>query len=356
MVAPARLATIEPIVQDRLDRAGAPGAAVAITIDGEPWTAGIGHADLERTVPMPADALFSAYSVTKTVVAAMTMRLVDERALGLDDPVQKYLPELQIATPVGIRQLLNHTGGMPDYGGLAAYHEAVRAHPDQPWTKEEFLANTLGEDLLFMPGHGWRYSNIGYLLLRLVLEREVGLRFPPLVRHVVAGPLDMPGLRGIDALADAAALTPGYSTYLSGGETLENVVTRYHPGWVAHGLVSSTALDLARFLDGLLAGKLFFDTALVDEMLLEAPVDERHPWMVKPAYGLGLMLDPASPYGTVAGHTGGGPGYATAAYHFPDVSGHKVTIVALVNRDGGDTGSEIVFTLANHLAKALPGG
>ena len=65
------------------------------------------------------------------------------------------------------------------------------------------------------------------------------------------------------------------------------------------------------------------------------------------------QTDPASPYGTVAGHTGGGPGFATAAYRFPDVGGHTVTIVALVNRDGGDTATGIAFTLAAHLAARL---
>jgi hypothetical protein len=75
--------------------------------------------------------------------------------------------------------------------------------------------------------------------------------------------------------------------------------------------------------------------------------------MVKPAYGLGLMIDPASPYGTVAGHTGGGPGFATAAYRFPNVNGHTVTIAALVNRDGGDAATGIAFILAAHLATVL---
>lgn len=356
MPARASLAELEPLVQERLAAAGAPGAAIAIAIDGEATTAGFGHADLDRTVPMPADAVCSAYSITKTILAAMVMRLVDEKALGLDDPVQKYLPGLPVATPVGIRQLLNHTGGMPDYGGLAAYHEAVRAHPGEPWSEAEFLANTLGDELLFMPGHGWRYSNIGYLLLRLMLEREVGLRFAPLVRHVVAGPLGLNALRGVASLADMAGVAPGYSSYLAADETLAEVTRLYHPGWVAHGLVVSTAIDLARFLDGLLAGTLFFDQSLVGEMLLEAPVDETHRWMVKPAYGLGLMIDPASRFGTVAGHTGGGPGFSTAAYRFPDLAGHAVTIVALVNRDGGDTGTDIVFTLANHLAETLAGG
>ncbi|HYI25654.1 MAG TPA: serine hydrolase domain-containing protein [Thermomicrobiales bacterium] len=350
----ASLIAIGSLVQQRLDAAGAPGAAVAVTIDGEPWSAGIGHADLDRTAPMPVDALASAYSITKTAIAALALRLVDEKAIGLDDPIQKYLADLPFSTPVSIRQVLNHTGGIPDYGGMREYHDAVRANPGKPWSSAEFLRRTIGDELLYMPGHGWRYSNIGYLLLRLILEQETGLLFPGLVRHMVAMPLDLKTMRAMVSLRETGVLTAGYSTYLSPDSPPENVVPQYHPGWVSHGTVAATALDLARFLNGLLAGALFTDPALVEEMLLEAPVEEDHPWMVKPAYGLGLMIDPGSPYGTVAGHTGGGPGFATAAYRFPDIAGKPVTIVALVNRDGGDTGTDIVFSIAAHLAAHRP--
>jgi D-alanyl-D-alanine carboxypeptidase len=87
-------------------------------------------------------------------------------------------------------------------------------------------------------------------------------------------------------------------------------------------------------------------------MLTPVAVGTTHPWMKEPSYGLGLMLDPANRYGVVAGHTGGGPGYSTAAYYFPEVSGHRVTSVALVNRDGGDLATQIAFSMADGIAGA----
>jgi len=230
MTALATPTGIEPIVQERLDAVEAPGAAVAITIDGEPWSAGIGHSDLDRAVPMPAHALASAYSITKSVIAALVMRLVDEHAIGLDDPIGKYLPDLPFSTPVSIRQVLNHTGGIPDYGGMREYHEAVRAHPGKPWTPAEFLRRTLGPDLLFMPGHGWRYSNIGYLILRMILEQETGVSFRALVRHIVATPLHLDTLQGLTTIREAASLTAGYSTYLLPDAPPQDIVPVYHPG------------------------------------------------------------------------------------------------------------------------------
>jgi D-alanyl-D-alanine carboxypeptidase len=139
---------------------------------------------------------------------------------------------------------------------------------------------------------------------------------------------------------------------LSPEDELEDITRRYAPGWVAHGLAGATAPETARFLEMLFAGSLF-DPTLLGDMLTGAPVAEQHPWMVKPSYGLGLMMDPGNRFGIVAGHTGGGPGYSTAAYHFPDLNGHRVTCVALVNRDGGDLATSIVFSIAAALADHL---
>ena len=78
-----------------------------------------------------------------------------------------------------------------------------------------------------------------------------------------------------------------------------------------------------------------------------------HPLVTRPAYGLGLMIDLGSPYGQVAGHAGGGPGYSTAAFHFPDVAGRRLTSVALANRDHPDLGLAIAFALATAYADRI---
>lgn len=83
------------------------------------------------------------------------------------------------------------------------------------------------------------------------------------------------------------------------------------------------------------------------------PVRHTHPWMGKPSYGFGLMIDPFNRFGVVAGHTGGGPGYSAAAYHFPKVEGHSVTSVALVNRDGSDLATDIVFSIVERFERFL---
>ena len=370
-------------VREMLDAAQVPGATVGLMVDGQVWSEGVGHEDVDRAGLITASARFGVYSVTKTVIATIVLKLVEAGSISLDAPVQDFLPGapvgrnpdhalrgIQDRSPVEIpgagpestqqrvqqipeslsgfgmtvRQLLNHTGGVPDYGGLADYHEDVHSEPGNPWTAEHFLTRTLANGLLFAPGTGWRYSNVGYLLLRLMIERVSGESFREVVRHYVAKPLGLREFGVADSLEAMADLTPGYT-----GEPMRNIISHYHPGWVSHGLVTSSVSDLARFLDALMTGA-FVTEASLQEMLVAVPVGASHPWMTVPSYGAGLMIDTANRFGIVAGHTGGGPGYSTAAYHFPDVDGHRVTSVALVNRDGSDLATDIAFTMVQGLA------
>ena len=352
---PDELATsvgIETQIQRLLEDAGAPGAAITLILDGQPWSAGIGRVTREGADRLDPSARFGIYSVTKTVIAAIVMNLAESGMLSLDDPISAHVPGLPFEAPVLVRQALNHTGGFPDYGGLADYHDAIRNHPHTPWTPGEFLERTVGGGLLFAPGQGWRYSNIGYMLLRLMIERLTGLSLREAVRQFLSEPLGLHAFTVVDSLGDTSALTPGYSALLDPENAPMNIVPHYHPGWVSHGLVASTAADLARFVDLLFLGRVVGPGSL-NAMLEAEPVGESHPWMTAPSYGLGLMIDPANRFGCVAGHTGGGPGYSTAAYHFPDVAAHRVTSVALVNHDGNDIATDTVFSIAGWLADAL---
>jgi D-alanyl-D-alanine carboxypeptidase len=342
-------AVIEPLVREQLEGSGAPGASIAVTIDGAPRTAAFGYADLERTQPLEPEARFPMYSITKTVIAALVMRLVEDGVFGLDDPIQAYVPDVPYDTALPIRRLLNHTSGLPSYGTTPEYQEAVRVSPGTPWSDAEFVRRTCGSPLLFTPGRGWRYSNIGYLYLRQLLEVETGMTYRQVVRTVLGSQL---GLRQLDVASDLTAmqsLTAGFSTSLGEDGIMANVIPHYHPGWVAHGLVTGPAAEFAAFLELLMTGRIV-EPPLLTEMLEGALVKQAHPWMTDPAYGLGLMIDLRHPFGRVAGHTGGGPGFSTAAYHFPDVAGHRLTVVSLVNADRDDAATAIAFSIANHLA------
>lgn len=331
-------------------RQGIPGASVARSADGQITTFAVGSSDLASAEPLTPGARFPIYSITKTFIATAILRLVATGDLGLDAPVRAILPGLPPAIGAGVtlRRLLNHTAGLPDYGGLPGYHDDLRRDPATPWSDERFLALIAARGMRFLPGKGWAYANIGYLLLRRVLETATAGTFAQALDRLVIAPAGLRETTVLVTLDDMRALTPGYSTALREDDAPEDVSPRYHPGWVSHGLVASTAADTARVLDALLRGDLVPEPFL-GEMLAPVRVPGEHPPFVDPSYGLGVMLDPGWPAGMLVGHGGGGPGYTTAAYH---ILGTGRTAVAFVNADRGDAAQEVALALLRDDATA----
>jgi D-alanyl-D-alanine carboxypeptidase len=344
---------VRSTVTQQLGDAGAPGAGVAIVIDGEiVFSGGIGTRDLAGHEPLPEDARFYIYSVTKTLQAAIALQLVERGEFDLDAPLQEFLTDLPISTPLTIRQILAHTAGLPDYGGMPEYAAAVRAHPETAWTSAEFLDRTLGRRLQFDPGEGWAYSNIGYLLIKRLIERVSGLSLREAVAAFITEPLGLTSTSVAESLDDTTTLTPGFSGWIDPNGPVSNIARRYHPGWVSHGVVISTAEDLAHIIDAIFAGRLV-PPSLLPDMLAPIPVPFEHPLFREPSYGLGVMIDPASQFGVIAGHGGGGPGYSAGALHFSNVNGQRLTTIALVNSDRGDAGLPIAFALGELLAAGV---
>jgi D-alanyl-D-alanine carboxypeptidase len=186
----------------------------------------------------------------------------------------------------------------------------------------------------------------------MAIERVTGRSLRAALADLVFRPAGLRHTRVAESLADARELTPGFGAALDRDGVVRDVTRRYHPGWVSHGTAVTTASDLARFLEALFGGRLLRPESLA-AMLAATPVPGEHPPFVRPAYGLGLMIDLGSPCGMLAGHVGGGPGYATAAFHAPDVGGRRVTSVALVNRDGSDAETRIAFALIAAVAQGF---
>ncbi|HEY0602259.1 MAG TPA: serine hydrolase domain-containing protein [Herpetosiphonaceae bacterium] len=340
-------------VSQVLATSATPGAAVALVLDGRPvFASSVGFRDHEQTTALDTDAQFYIYSVTKTLLATVILQLVEQEQIALDTPIQTYLPQAPLETPVTIRQILNHTGGLPDYGGLPIYFEALRADPMHAWTSAEFLAHTLARGWAFPPEQGWAYSNIGYLLLGQVIEAVRQMPLHSVLHERLFAPLELRHTFMAQSLADAQSLTPGYSSFFTSDDTLQDIRALYDPGWVSHRVVVSTASELARLIDAIFSGELLRSQSRA-AMLTPVLVPHTHPLFRQPAYGLGLMIDPQSSYGVMAGHGGGGPGYSAGVLHVSDAHGHTITSVALANRDQPDLGLRIAFTLIERLAETL---
>lgn len=331
------------------------GATIAVSVDGDVSSAGVGFRDLERSEPIAVDARFYLYSVTKTILATAILRLCEQRKVDLDQPISEVLPDVSFPLQGTVRQTLNHTAGLPDYGGLPSYNADLKADPTTPWTIEQFLANTFAGGCRFPPGTDWAYSNIGYLLIKHIVETVTGQSLREALRTLVFQPAGVERMVVAESLADAQQLTPGFSIGLDADGQLHDISRRYHPGWVSHGVVIADAAETARLFDAIFAGESLLATEWRAAMLQSVRVAADFPPFAAPAYGLGVMTDRASRFGQVAGHAGGGPGYATAAFHFYDVAGHRVTAVALINHDRANAAVPIVFALVDLIEQRLTG-
>jgi D-alanyl-D-alanine carboxypeptidase len=300
---------------------------------------------------------FLAYSITKTFTAALILKLCEEGQLRLEDRLAGWFPRIAHADRISLRQLLNHTGGIPDYGGIRAYHTGVSSSPSAPWSFERFAAETFDQGLWFEPGQGWAYSNPGYMLLKRVAEEVTGGSYRALISERMARPLGLRRTFVAESIDDLAALAPGTSSVLSPDGTPRDVRAHYHPGWVSHGVVASTASELVRFLDALFRGELLSRQSLAQmtELIvvptdpLEASSDGDLPSRRgQPSYGLGLMGDPVSPWGLVVGHNGGGPCYSASAFHAFDLGGASVCAMGAIEESFD--AEDVVFDVLDHLA------
>jgi CubicO group peptidase (beta-lactamase class C family) len=169
-----------------------PGCSVGVEVDGQTVLAkGFGMADLERAVPNRADTIFEAGSVSKQFTAAAVLLLARDGTLSLDDPIRKHLPEIpDYGTPVTIRQMLNHTSGLRDWGSVAGIGGWPRT------TREYTHAHVLDilsrqKELNFPPGTRWSYSNSGYNLAAIIVSRVSGTPFAEFTRRRLFEPLGM---------------------------------------------------------------------------------------------------------------------------------------------------------------------
>ncbi len=245
--------------------------------------------DDERILPV--------YSIAKTFIA----QLVVASGIDLNTPISDWIDFSWVprAEEISVLNLLNHTSGLRDYGALPLYARAI-AEGAPPWTDEEFAAQTLKLPLLFEPGTGFAYSNPGYWLLTQIVEQEQGQSFDTL----------------IDALCTEHDLQ---HTRLVHGQFARDL-PHYPAEWVWHGVVLSSAADIARYIASDAVA------ALREPRVAVGTAGE--PWQ-NPHYGLGLMIEP----GVMYGHNGNGPGYSASCFYLEDA---EVTICVLHAAEGDD--------------------
>ena len=293
-----------------------PGASVLVVRDGKAIVRrAYGLADVEKRIAATPATNYRLASVTKQFTAASILLLMESGKLQLDDPVRRWLPSLPEATSaVTIRHLLTHTSGIIDYEDVIPEGTTEQVHDADVLRLLESQDRTY-----FPPGSGYRYSNSGYALLALIVERASGQTFAAFLRERIFLPLGM---------TNTVAFEDGISTvaHRAFGHTLANDVwTRTDQSVTSavlgDGGIYSSIDDLARW-----------DAALYDDRLLRresrelafAPATDTDEPNVN--YGFGWRIT-----GDTQWHSGETRGFRNVIVRDP---GRRLTVVILTNRNG----------------------
>jgi D-alanyl-D-alanine carboxypeptidase len=293
---------------------GLPGAVAAVCTRSGTVHAAVGFSDLRERTTMRSTDRFWVGSVTKTFVATVVLQLVGEGTLSLDDTVERWLPGiLPYGGQVSLRQLLNHTGGVPDYQQLL--EPKVLAGGDsatRTYTPRDLVAMIANKKPDFAPGTSWNYSSTGYILAGLIIERVTGNRLGDELQARIIRPLHLRHTSfPIDTTAIAGRHASGYGAI--NGSLRDLTELNSSAAWATGGLVSS-ARDMAHYWRALLGGGLLTPPQLA-AMKTTVPVGHGLPV----SYGLGIMkFDQYRACGTLWGNGGDIPGYSTEFFNSED--------------------------------------
>lgn len=319
--------------------AGLPGITVGFVLaDGRTVSVSSGLADVEDKTPLAPDDLMLAGSIGKTYFAAVTLQLVHEGKLKLDEKIEHWLgrepwfARLPNAKEITLRMLMNHTSGIPEHVLDRNFAAAMKADPDRVWKPEELVAYILDAKPLFPAGQGWSYADTNYIVVGIIVEKVTGKSFYGEVEKRILKPLALDHTR-----PSVSRIIPGLVTGYSrpdspfgfAGRTIIDGKFVINPQmeWTGGGFVS-TAGDLARWAKALYEGKVLKKEAL-DEMLTPVEAQGGRGGGSGNKYGLAVQIR-QSAWGTSYGHGGWFPGYLSEMEYFPE---HKVAIAVQVNTD-----------------------
>jgi D-alanyl-D-alanine carboxypeptidase len=304
------------------DMAGGAGMAATVMSPDGTWSGAVGKADGVRDVRV--NDQFAIYSITKSIIAAQVMQMVEAGELALDDPATVHLPpDLDFDTNgATIRQLLGHRSGIPQTD-FVAEDKRLLTHPRQVWTPAEALELVPPERAPI--GEAFEYANANYQLLGLVIEQ---IRGRPVADVLRDGVLDIDGVERLiyqpdEAPTEPMAMPGGRSTAAlkKGGGYLPSVAAITADGPAA--AMASDAPSLARWWRAFCAGEIVSQASLNEMTTLHD------------GYGLGLY-DVADPYARAVGHTGEAPGRSYVSW------------AGCLPEDGS-----VVVVLSNHIVEDI---
>jgi D-alanyl-D-alanine carboxypeptidase len=305
---------------DKLVAMGAPGVLVLLRNGDQVTRLARGFGEVSRRAPMRADDRFRVGSLTKTYAATVVLQLVGEGKVSLDDSLDTYLPGVvPNAGSIKIRHLLNHTSGLFDYWRDQRFFERLVASPTGSWTPQERIALATSHPPLFAPGAGFSYSNTGYIVLGLLIEKVSGRSLAQEYRDRIFVPLRLSATSAPPTHRIEGRHAHGY--YVFDKPPAQDVTAVSASAAWGNGDIVSTADDIATFYRALLAGRL-----LKPDLLQAMVTTVNGTFEDGTRYGLGIGTG-RLPCGTYWGHDGEFAGYVTTAKNSRNGSRQVVIMV-----------------------------
>lgn len=313
-----------------------PGGAVMVIQNGEiVHQNGYGLADVENDKPITTDTVFHLGSVGKQFTALGIMILAEQGMLKYDDPISIHLPELAwMDDGVTVRRLLHHTSGIMGYDDSDDIYNALVASAGKPGN--ENLLQVLAEQgsMLANPGDEYSYSNAGYDLLGVLIERLSGQSYPDFMEENIFSPLGMKHTFAVpnDARLNEDTVAQSYST---DGAYEPDILD----GLNGAGSIYSTLGDLYLYDQA-----LYMNVLVSQETLAEAFASGVLNNGEETAYGFGFELGEYTGEMYI-GHSGAWLGFESYYLRFPT---RNLSVVVLLNLDYSDEGAEgLAFSTAD---------
>lgn len=320
----------------------APGCAVGVSLNGESvFEKAFGLAEMEHNIANTPQTIFESGSVAKQFTAAALVLLQQDGKLKLDDDVRKYIPELpEYGKPITIRHLLTHTAGLRDWGSVMQLTGAGRGN--RVITQELAVdVITRQKHLDFEPGAEYSYSNSGYQLAAVIVERVSGKKFGEFTNERIFKPLGMTNSSWRD---NYQRLVPGRAQgYSKAGPNAPWMLNMPFMNVVGNGGMLTTIGDWLKW-NAALDAKTFGES-FVAEMETQGILNDKR----KITYALGLDVDTYKGIKEV-GHSGGTAGYQTYLARFPE---KKLSVAALCN-GYPPAGGEIVHNVVDEIFGPFP--
>jgi len=311
-----------------------PGLIILVDAPDGRYLNAMGVASMEEKTPLQPDARMEIGSNSKSFTIVLLLQLQEEGQLSLDDPLSQWLPDWAAKIPHGdamtLRQLAQHTAGLWDYGGEGPGEGIIGGGATDPelltkhYTPGELVQYAIDHgDPYFEPGAEgqWHYSNTGYILLGMVIEKAADKSLGDLYQERILTPLNMTTAAFIDDIPTEEQITARGYVIDDDGNAIDTTDWNASQGWAA-GALAMNAADLLTFAHAFASGELFQSPDTL-QTILDFNPDAEIP------YGLGVMDFSIAEDGEgFFGHPGDTAGYSALMATNPDAG---VTIVGLAN-------------------------